>query len=83
MIAPDCSSVAGSSFITESAVVVFPQPDSPASPSASPAIERQVDAVDDRPVVAVGDPQVLDLEQRLAVISCSSRSRGLTYSSNR
>ena len=46
-----------------SAVVVLPQPDSPASPSASPALERQVDAGDDR-VAAVVDLQALDLEQR-------------------
>ena len=48
MIVPDCSSVGGSSFISASAVVVLPQPDSPASPSASPRVERQVDPVDDR-----------------------------------
>ena len=35
-IFPVCWSVPGSSFITDRAVVVFPQPDSPASPRASP-----------------------------------------------
>ena len=63
MISPDCSSPGGSSFITASAVVVLPQPDSPASPSASPGAELEVDAVDDR-LPAVVDAQVLDLEQR-------------------
>ena len=80
VIFPDCSSVGGSSFISDSAVVVLPQPDSPASPSASPGSSVEVDPVDDR-VAAVGHPQVADLEQRAS--SAASRSRGLTYSSNR
>ena len=41
MIVPLGSSAGGSSFMIASAVVVLPQPDSPASPSASPgSIER-------------------------------------------
>ena len=43
-------------------------------------LERQVDAVEDRPV-AVAHLQPADLEQ--AAHACCSRSRGLTYSSNR
>ena len=83
VIRPDCSSVGGSSFIIASAVVVFPHPDSPARPSASPAVDREVDPVDDR-VLAVADAQVLDLEQVGAGNhQRSSRSRGLTNSSSR
>ena len=61
-IVPSCSSAGGSSRISDSAVVLLPQPDSPASPSASPRRERQVDAVDDR-VAAVADREPGDLEQ--------------------
>ena len=87
VIRPLCSSEGGSSFISASAVVVLPQPDSPASPSASPG-----SSVMSTPstIGAAGrrHPQVLDLEQGPPLLfarahACASRSRGLMYSSNR
>ena len=48
------------------AIVVLPQPDSPARPRISPARDRQVDAVDGDDV-AVGDAEVADLDERLAL----------------
>ena len=52
----------GSSFMIASAVVVLPQPDSPASPSDSPgSIVRSTPATIGVP--AVVDLQALDLEQ--------------------
>ena len=49
-ISPSSSSDGGSSFITASAVVVLPQPDSPAEPERLARRERQVDAVDERAI---------------------------------
>ena len=73
VIVPLGVSAGGSSFMIASAVVVLPQPDSPASPSASPgSIVRSTPATIGMP--AVVDLQTLDLEQAHAGASCS---RGL------
>ena len=77
VIVPPAFSAGGSSFMIASAVVVFPQPDSPASPTASPGCIDEVDPGDDRLAVPVhGQP--LDLEQRAHACACS---RGLICSS--
>ena len=78
VIVPLGTSAGGSSFMIASAVVVLPQPDSPASPSASPGSTVEVDAGHDR-LPAVADLEALDLQQA----HVRSRSRGLTCCSNR
>ena len=60
-------------------VVVFPQPDSPTSPSRSPASRLEADALDGmqlRTLEVEPDMEVADLEEasRLA-LPCSGRSR--------
>ena len=59
--------LAGRRRTSDRAVVVLPQPDSPAMPSASAVVQREADPVDrlDRPgFKAEMGPQVLDHEQR-------------------
>ena len=58
----------GMSLMTDSAVTVLPQPDSPTTPSVSPRVDREVDAVDRAHHAVVGREMRLepaDLEQRL------------------
>ena len=58
----------GRSPSSASAVVVLPQPDSPASPSASPRRNEKLTPSTIgtiAAILAVGDPQIADVEQRL------------------
>ena len=79
VIRPDCSSVPRQQLHHRQRGGRLPAARLAGEPERLARLELQVDPVDDR-VVAVGDPQVLDLEQRA---HRSSRSRGLTNSSNR
>jgi hypothetical protein len=59
VIVPAVVKVGGSSFISASAVVVFPQPDSPASPSASPASSvRSTPSTIGRPPWSTSRPRI-------------------------
>ena len=81
VIFPDCLRAGGSSFITDSAVVVLPQPGLAREP------ERLARArASGRPRRRSGRPPWVtrrSLTSSSALIRACSRSRGLTYSSNR
>ena len=79
----------GSRPSSASAVVVLPQPDSPASPSASPRRSGKLTPSTIgtmRRILAVGDAQVAHVEQRVALdgrrAHARSRRVGLTISSS-
>ena len=80
-IEPSIEADSGSSCGIASAAVVLPHPDSPASPSTSPASRREIDAADGLDRAGLGlipDVQVADLEQAHR----RSRSRGLRIRSS-
>ena len=67
------------SFSTVIAVTVLPQPDSPTTPSVSPRVDGEVDAVDGvQPAVVGGEVglQAVDLEQRMAQALVAARPPG-------
>ncbi len=67
------------SFSIVIAVTVLPQPDSPTTPSVSPRVDRQVDAVDRADHAVIGREmglQPADFEQALAVGHLTSPGAG-------
>ena len=64
---PATSALGGSSPMSASSAVVLPHPDSPTSPSRSPALDPEADALDRMQPRAIGqvepDVQPVDLQQ--------------------